>query len=131
MEAAKPGIRQLISSTEILGGPLSFNVLATSTKFHTENPKLYKAFMTAFAEATEWINANKQPAAELYLRVSKDKSSVEEVLKIVDAEDTAYTMEPKGLMPVVEFMKKTGAIKVAPASWKDMFFPDAHGMAGS
>jgi NitT/TauT family transport system substrate-binding protein len=131
MEAAKPGIRRIISSTEILGGPLSFNVLATSTKFHTDNPKLYKAFMTAFAEATDWVNANKRAAAELYLRVSKDKSSVEDVLKIVEAPDTSYTLEPKGLMPVVEFMKKTGAIKVAPASWKDMFFPEAHSMSGS
>jgi NitT/TauT family transport system substrate-binding protein len=131
MEAAKPGIRQVLSSTEILGGPLSFNVLATSTKFHSANPKLYKAFMTAFAEATDWVNANQQAAAELYLRVSKDKSPVEEVLEIIRAPDTAYTLEPKGLMPVVDFMKKTGAIKVAPATWKDMFFPDAHSMAGS
>lgn len=131
MEAAKPGIRRLMSSTEILGGPLSFNVLATSTKFHTTNPKLYKAFMSAFAEATDWVNANKRAAAELYLRASKDKSSVEDVLKIVEAKDTSYTLEPKGLMPVVEFMKKTGAIKISPASWKDMFFSDAHSMSGS
>ena len=131
MEAANPNIRRLMSSTEILGGPLSFNVLATSTRFHTGNPKLYKAFMTAFAEATDWINANKRPAAELYLRVSKDKSSVDDVLKIVAADDTSYTMDPKGLMPVVDFMKKSGAIKVAPASWKDMFFSDAHAMPGS
>jgi len=131
IEAASPGIRQLMTSTEILGGPLSFNVLATSAKFHDENPKLFKAFMTAFAEATEWINANKREAAELYLRVSKDKSSIEDMLKIVADPETSYTMEPKGLMPVVDFMKKTGAIKVAPASWKDMFFPEAHSMAGS
>jgi NitT/TauT family transport system substrate-binding protein len=131
MEAAKPGIRQVISSTDILGVPLSFNVLATSTKFHSGSPKLYKVFMSAFAEATDWVNANQRAAAELYLRVSKDKSSVEDVLKIVQAEDTSYTLDPKGLMPIVEFMKKTGAIKVAPSSWKDMFFPDAHSMSGS
>ncbi len=131
MEAAKPGIRQVVSSTEILGGPLSFNVLATSTKFHSANPKLYKAFMTAFAEATDWVNANKRAAAELYLRVSKDKSSVDEVLKIVEAPETSYTLTPKGLMPVVEFMRKTGAIKVLPASWKEMFFQDAHALSGS
>ena len=131
MEAAKPGITRLVSSTEILGGPLSFNVLATSTKFYSANPKLYKAFMAAFAEATDWVNANKRAAAELYLRVSKDKSSVEEVLKIVEAPDTSYTLEPKGLMPVVGFMKKTGAIKLEPASWKEMFFPEAHSMPGS
>jgi len=131
MEAARPGIRQVLTSTDILGGPLSFNVLATSTKFHSGNPKLYEVFMSAFAEATEWVNANQQAAAELYLRVSKEKSPVDDVLKIIQAPDTSYTLEPKGLMPVVEFMKKTGAIKVAPSSWKDMFFPEAHSMSGS
>jgi NitT/TauT family transport system substrate-binding protein len=34
-------------------------------------------------------------------------------------------------MQMVEFMHKTGSIKVKPASWKDMFFPNAHSMAGS
>ena len=124
IEAAAPGIRRLMSSTEVLGEPLSFNVLATSTAFHSANPKLYKAFMSAFAEATAWINANKKEAAELYLRVSKDKSSVENILKIVDAPDTSYTLEAKGIMPVVSFMKKTGAIKIEPKSVDEMFFAD-------
>lgn len=124
IEAAAPGIRRLMSSTEILGEPLSFNVLATSTVFHSANPKLYKAFMSAFAEATAWINANKKAAAELYLRVSKDKSSVADILKIVDAPDTAYTLDARGVMPVVSFMKKTGAIKIEPKAVAEMFFAD-------
>ncbi len=123
IEAAAPGIRRLISSTEILGEPLSFNVLATSATFHANNPKLFKAFMTAFAQATAWINENKREAAELYLRVSKDKSSVDDILKIVDAPDTSYTMDAKGIMPVVSFMRKTGAIKAEPKSVDEMFFP--------
>jgi NitT/TauT family transport system substrate-binding protein len=28
-------------------------------------------------------------------------------------------------------MNKTGAIKVKPASWKDLFFPNAHALPGS
>jgi len=28
-------------------------------------------------------------------------------------------------------MAKTGAIKVKPESWKDLFFPNVHGMLGS
>lgn len=70
-------------------------------------------------------------SAELYQRVSKDKSTIDEVLRIVDSPETKYTMEPKGVMPMVEFMKKTGAIKVASTSWKDMFFADAHALSGS
>jgi hypothetical protein len=29
------------------------------------------------------------------------------------------------------FMVKVGGIKKAPASWKDLFLPDAHGLNGS
>lgn len=130
-EAADPAIHKVMSSTDILGGPFSFNVVAASTKFRDSNPKLYAAFVSAFAEATDWVNANKRAAAELYLRVTKDKSPVEEVLGIIEAPDTSYTMVPKGLMPVAEFMNKTGAIKIVPGDWKEMFFPNAHEMPGS
>jgi NitT/TauT family transport system substrate-binding protein len=34
-------------------------------------------------------------------------------------------------MKYVDFMFKTGAIKVRPDSWKDLFFPNVHALAGS
>jgi NitT/TauT family transport system substrate-binding protein len=34
-------------------------------------------------------------------------------------------------MKYVNFMYKVGSIKVKPDSWKDMFFPNAHGLSGS
>jgi NitT/TauT family transport system substrate-binding protein len=40
----EPGIKKITDSVEILGGPSSFNVIATTAKFRTDNPRLYKAF---------------------------------------------------------------------------------------
>jgi NitT/TauT family transport system substrate-binding protein len=34
-------------------------------------------------------------------------------------------------MTFVKFMHKVGRIKKKPASWKDLFFADAHGLNGS
>jgi NitT/TauT family transport system substrate-binding protein len=42
-----------------------------------------------------------------------------------------YTTTPQNVMKYVDFMLKTGAIKTRPDSWKDLFFPNVHGLQGS
>ena len=42
-----------------------------------------------------------------------------------------YTTTPVNVMTFVDFMHKVGRIKKKPGSWKDMFFPTAHGINGS
>ena len=42
-----------------------------------------------------------------------------------------FTLTPQNMMKYVDFMFKVGSIKVKPDSWKDMFFPNAHSLAGS
>src|SRR5215470_19528348 len=46
-EKAKPGLHQVISNYEILGGRATFNVVWATTKFHEANPKAYTAFAAA------------------------------------------------------------------------------------
>ena len=69
----KPGIHTVLSSYDVLGGPATFNVVWTTSKFRGENPKLYDAFVKALDEATAIINKDKKAAAEAYLRISKDR----------------------------------------------------------
>jgi len=57
-QAKTPGLRQLTTSTEILGAAISFNVVATTGKFRAANPKLYKAYIDALNEATAFVNAD-------------------------------------------------------------------------
>ena len=58
-----PNIRRILTSTELFDEPLSFNVIAATSKFRTENPKLYAAFHAALKEATDFINADKRKGA--------------------------------------------------------------------
>lgn len=44
-------IHKILSSYDVLGGPGTFNLLYTTSKFHDENPKTYRAFFEALAEA--------------------------------------------------------------------------------
>ena len=44
-ELEKPGITKVLNSVEVLGGPISFNVVAATSRFYNENPKLYAVFM--------------------------------------------------------------------------------------
>ena len=126
-----PGIRTVLNSYEVLGGPATFNVVWTTSKFRSENPKLYDAFVKALDEATAIINRDKKAAAETYLRLAKGKDSVADILAMLNDPAIVYTTTPQNVMKYVNFMNKVGSIKVRPDSWKDLFFPNAHGLPGS
>jgi NitT/TauT family transport system substrate-binding protein len=127
----KPGIRTVLSSYDVLGGPATFNVVWTTSKFRNENPKLYDAFVKALDEAIAQINRDKKAAAEAYLRISKDKDTVADILAMLNDPAIVYTTTPQNVMKYVDFMAKTGSIKVKPDSWKDLFFPNVHNLPGS
>ena len=130
-EVARPGIRTILSNYEILGGPATFNVVWSTAKFRDGNPKTYAAFVAAFEEATATINRDKRAAAEVYKRMSGTKETVEELLKMMEDPLVEYTLTPKSTMKTAEFMAKVGTIKEKPSSWKDLFFPNVHGLQGS
>jgi NitT/TauT family transport system substrate-binding protein len=127
----KPGIHTVLSSNDVLGGSTTFNLIWTTTKFRGENPKLYDAFVKALDEATALINTDRKGAAEAYLRVSKDKDTVADILAMLNDPAIVFTTTPQNVMAYANFMLKIGMIKVKPDSWKDLFFPNIHGAAGS
>jgi NitT/TauT family transport system substrate-binding protein len=131
MELDKPGVRKVISSTEILGGPMSFNVLATTGRFYNENPRLVAVFMKALQEATDFINRDKKAAAQIYLRMTNGKQAVEEMVSTLNAPGIEFTLVPRNIVPFVDFSFRAGTIKIRPDSWKDLFFPVAYGWQGS
>jgi NitT/TauT family transport system substrate-binding protein len=126
-----PGIRTLTTSYEILGGPATAVVIATSTRYRDANPRTYKAFLDALKEAIDTINKDKRAAAKVYLEQAKDtKNSVDDILGMINAPDYAFTLTPQKVYKTAEFMNKIGSIKSKPASWKDLFFPEVHGLQG-
>jgi NitT/TauT family transport system substrate-binding protein len=130
-ELEHKGMHRVLNSYEVLGGPATFNVVWTDKKFHDENPKVYAAFVAALDDATAQINGNKRAAAETYLRISKDKDSLDDILKMLNDPEIKYTTTPNNVMKYVDFMHKIGSIKVKPGSWKEMFFPNAQMLHGS
>ena len=127
----KAGVRTVLNSYEVLGGPATFNVVWTTSKFRSENPKLYDAFVKALDEATAIINRDKKAAAETYLRLAKGKDTVADILAMLNDPDIVYTTTPQNVMKYVNFMYKVGSIKARPDSWKDLFFQNVHGLPGS
>ena len=130
-ELEHQGMHRVLNSYDVLGGPATFNVIWTTSKFHDENPKIYAAFVAALDEATAEIGKDKRKAAETYLRISKDKSTVEDILKMLNDPEVRFTTTPNNTMKYVDFMHKVGSIKVKPDSWKEMYFPNAQKLQGS
>ena len=126
-----PAVHTVLTSYDVLGGPATFNVVWATSKFKNDNPKLYDAFVKALDEATALINRDHRRAAETYLRLSRDKDSVQEIQAMLDDPAIVYTTTPQNVMKYVDFMLKVGAIKSKPDSWKDLFFPNAHNLPGS
>ncbi len=126
-----PAMHTVVNSYDVLGGRSTFNLVWTTSKFRTENPKLYEAFVKALDEATALINKDKVAAAEAYLRISKDKDSVQDILAMLNDPLIVYTTTPENVMKYVDFMARIGSVKVKPDSWKDLFFPNVHGLPGS
>jgi NitT/TauT family transport system substrate-binding protein len=130
-ELAKPGMHLVLNNYDVMGGAVTFNVVWTTEKFRSENPKLYDAFVKALDEAQATINRDKRAAAEAYIRISKDKDTVDNILRMMNDPQIVFTTTPQNVMKYADFMAKTGAIKVKPESWKELFFPNVHTMPGS
>jgi NitT/TauT family transport system substrate-binding protein len=126
-----PGIRTVLNSYDIMGGPNTFLMVWATKKFRDENPKSYKAVVAALKEATEAINADKRRAAEIYAKEGGGKEDVEKLLKIMNDPQVRYTMAPEAVLPYAQFMHEVGTLKNRPTSWKDLFFPEVHHLPGS
>jgi NitT/TauT family transport system substrate-binding protein len=127
----KQGIRTVLNSYEVFGGPHTFTLAWTSSQFRDKNPALYKALVAAFDEATQMLNKDVKPAAQYWIDNVKSKLTVDKVAEIASGPQVKWTMVPESTMKYAEFMHAVGSIKTMPAGWKDLFFPEVHGLPGS
>lgn len=127
----KGGLKTVFSGFDLLGGPSASNTLVSTDKFRTENPKVFAAVIAAHTEAMQWIGADLRRTARLFITLTNEKRlSEDEVLALMTEPGFEYTRTPKKIGKFVEFMHRTGALKNKAESWKDLFFPEAHGLAG-
>ncbi|MFC0399795.1 ABC transporter substrate-binding protein [Paraburkholderia rhizosphaerae] len=130
-ELSHSNVHTVVNSYDVLGGKSTFNLVWCTSQFYQQNPKLVQAFIAALDEAEASINKDKHAAALAYLRISKDKSSVEDIEKMISSPDVQFTTTPQNTVKYADFMARTGLIKTKPASWKDMFFPTGQSQQGS
>jgi NitT/TauT family transport system substrate-binding protein len=120
--AGNPKAHVVLNSYDVLGGPSSSTVLYATEKYVKENPKTYRAFIDALAEAARIVSANPELAADAYLRVTKAQTDRAFLLKVIKNPQIQFKVAPQNTLGLAQFLYQAGAIRKQPASWKDYFF---------
>jgi len=132
IEREMPGIKPIITMKEILGENGTIGTSATTTRFRTTKPELYKVLHAALTEAMGIIAADKGRAVDGYLGATGDKKTTRDMLlKIANDPDVEFTMTPRAMKSYAEFIYKTGTIKRLPDKWSDLFFGETGALSGS
>ena len=98
--------------------------------FYEKRREVYDAFVAALAEAITIIKEDPKRAAEVMQKRGL-KGTTEEVVASMTDPRVVWTIEPHGLMKFASFMQKAGFVSKAPADWKELTWPNLHGLKGS
>jgi NitT/TauT family transport system substrate-binding protein len=126
-----PGVRSVLNSFDVLGGPTSFNVAWTTAAFRARNPELYGVFLSALREAQDLITNDAKEAARIYVAEDQGKLEPAFIEKIVNGPGAQFSVVPLNITRYSDFLARIGGIKTKPDNWRDLFFPELHGEAGS
>jgi NitT/TauT family transport system substrate-binding protein len=129
--AENPKAHIVLNSYDVLGGPSSATVLYATEKFRDSNPKTYRAFVDAMADAAKFVSADPQAAADVYIRVNNAKIDRALLVKVISNPQVQFKIAPQNTFGLAQFMYRVGAIKNQPKSWKDYFFDDPATASGS
>lgn len=132
-ELKDPRVHTVLTTDDILGGSTTFTMVSTTSRFREQNPKLFGAVLKALEEANRRIIADKKTAAEILLASTAGEKgfSVGEIVAALNDPHVKFTTTPENVMKYAAFMHDVGSIKNRPSSWKDLFFPEIHGVPGS
>jgi NitT/TauT family transport system substrate-binding protein len=131
MELKNPAIHEVLDSYDVYGGPATLILLYCTKKFHDANPKVNASVVAAMDEADKLIKADPRRAAEIYLAVTREKTSVDDLVAMISNPKVGYHLAPSATYPVAQFLHRIGRVTHAAASWKDLFFSTAHTLKGS
>lgn len=126
-----PLVHAVLTSTDALGGPATITNSWSTQRFVDANPLKIKAFIAAVDEASDMVVNDPRTAAEIYLAVTKEKITVDELVAIIKKPGAIFSATPERSMLWAEYMHRIGLIKQRPASWKDFTFPFLHDRKGS
>ena len=127
-----PGAHAVLTSPEIIGGPLTQSQFFTTTKFADANPKVIEAIKRASLQAIDFIKNDPRAAVEIYREVMHDKTSAEELMEMLKQPGMMdWIAAPQGTMKFAAHLYKTGTLKTMPKAWTDYYLPAAADLPGS
>jgi NitT/TauT family transport system substrate-binding protein len=128
----KGGLKTVLNSYDVMGGPSTVIAFCSTEKFRADNPKVFAIVLAAYDEAVTLVNADLRATAKMYLEVTRDKkTSEDDLVASIAAPEFKFSKVPKTVGTLADFMHRVGSIKNKPASWKDLFFPEAHDLPGN
>ena len=131
-ERKDPSIHTIMTTDDVMKGSTTFTMLSTTTTFRDRNPKAVAAVLAALEEATQMIGNDKKGAADTLLSSTAESGfTPAELMEVIGDPAVKFTTTPENVMKYAEFMHRIGTLKNLPASWKDLFFPEIHGVPGS
>ena len=131
-ELAAAKLHCILKSYDTFGGHHINGTLIGTKRFREANPQVTQAVLAAQEDANALINRHPQQAAAIYLQMAQDtRSEVPEMAKVVSDPDNDWTTAPAGIEQLTGFMHQVSRMKHQPKSWKDLYMPEVHGLAGS
>ncbi len=131
-ELRVPGVHAVLWANDVTNGPATTIEVVTTARVVKEHPKWVEAWVAAQQEASDFINKNHREAAQMYLTMTKEKKlTVDDLVQILADPQVRISVTPFNTMVFAKYMNEVGTIKHMPASWKDYFWPIAHGFGGS
>lgn len=132
LELKQQGVHKVVDSRDIIGGELTQGTFFTTTQFASANPTIIKAVREATAEAIDFIKKDQKSAVEAYKTVSGDKTSVDDLLAILNEPHMMeFRMDPQGTMKFAAHLYKIGTLKTMPKAWTDYYLPEAADLNGN
>ena len=128
LELQITGIRKVLDSYQVVGGPHTFNLVWAMEDFPRRNPEVYQALLRAVDEAQAYLIDHRDDAARILAEAENTQPGFMRAL--LRNPELQYTTTPHRLMQFAGFLKKTNQIKQTPASWKDFAFENMHRLPG-
>ena len=129
-ELKNPNVHRVLSTSDVMG---TMTILLTMTQkdFADVNPGLMSAILAAQEEASAFIAADREAAAQTYVKVSKLNVPHDEMMSMLADRENDYNVAPMGSLRYAAFLAQIGMLRVKPEHWTELFLPILHGRDGS
>ena len=126
------GAHVVLSSPDVIGGPLTQSQFFTTTKFADANPKVIAAIKAATFAAIDFIRKDTPAAVDIYRDITKDKMSAADILDMLKQPGMMeWIAAPQGTMKFAAHLHKVGTLKTMPKAWTDYYLPITADLPGN